>query len=172
MADLSRRSFLRGALTVAAVAAAAPVLAKLPEPAAVKAPPAELYPILHGDGIHNDAPALNALFNGKPFICEGETITIGPNDCAYLAHGVYLVGEPLIISHPLVKIRDVTFKTPAEFIDWPVLTFNKSVGFPSISGTYFDIAAHPKEALKAPSARYPFASNYISRPMPAVGGHW
>jgi len=62
MVDVSRRSFLRGVLAVSVVAATA------------KLAIAEHIPTLYGDGMHDDAPALNALFSGKPFRVDNETI--------------------------------------------------------------------------------------------------
>lgn len=55
MTDLSRRSFLRGALTLVAVATL---------PAAVLA---DDLPMLFGDGVADDTAALNAMVRGLPF---------------------------------------------------------------------------------------------------------
>lgn len=57
--DVSRRSFLGGALTIAA-ASLVPVVA-FTDP----------VPVLWGDGVHDDAPALQALIDGKPFEVAG-----------------------------------------------------------------------------------------------------
>lgn len=59
--NTDRRSFLKGLLTVAAVAV-------LPKPALAG------YPILHGDGIHDDTAALQAMIDGKKVIIDGQVL--------------------------------------------------------------------------------------------------
>lgn len=59
--ELTRRSFLRGVLTVAAVTA-------------LPAIPLADVPVIYGDGIRDDAPGLQAMFNGEPFRIDGEAI--------------------------------------------------------------------------------------------------
>lgn len=57
----SRRTFLKGLLTVAAAAV-------------IPAKALDLYPILHGDGVHDDTAALQALFNGEKIIVDGHVV--------------------------------------------------------------------------------------------------
>lgn len=59
MMDVTRRSFLRGALALTAVtiAPALPVEASVPR--------------IVGDGVHDDWAGLQAAIDGRPFECEG-----------------------------------------------------------------------------------------------------
>lgn len=57
--DVTRRFFLGGALAVAAASV-------LPTTALAFSP----VPVIVGDGIHDDADGLQAMFDGKPFRCE------------------------------------------------------------------------------------------------------
>lgn len=59
MTELSRRSFLRGLLTVASVSIVPIVVGGASIPRIV------------GDGIHDDAPGFQASLDGRPFECEG-----------------------------------------------------------------------------------------------------
>jgi hypothetical protein len=59
MLDVSRRSFLGGALALTVVAA-------LP----VKA--FATVPTIYGDGVHDDWAGLQAMFDGEPFLVDGE----------------------------------------------------------------------------------------------------
>lgn len=82
--DVSRRSFLGGALTVAA--------ASLVPVAAFTDP----VPVLWGDGEHDDAPALQALIDGKPFEVAGSGfIARGFGDSYELKGGKFLLGQGL-----------------------------------------------------------------------------
>lgn len=58
--DLSRRSFLRGALAAPAVVAAASLMP-------VRAIERLLIPRLWGDGVHDDTAALQAVLDGRPY---------------------------------------------------------------------------------------------------------
>jgi len=88
--NLSRRSFLGGALTVAAVAVVNPGVAGLLKPASE-------YPTLYGDGVHDDTLALNDLLAGKPVWCDGELIK-DTGDTIRLVGGVYRITSPVVIS--------------------------------------------------------------------------
>lgn len=82
--DVSRRSFLGGALMIAA--------ASLVPVAAFTNP----VPILWGDGEHDDAPALQALIDGKPFEVAGSGfIARGFGDNYELMGGKFLLGQGL-----------------------------------------------------------------------------
>ena len=76
MTELSRRSFLRGALTVTAIAVA-PKILTIPA-----------VPILYGDGVHDDTNALQTLFNGETVSIEGEFFKV--------SSGVFKGGKFLI----------------------------------------------------------------------------
>lgn len=62
MTDISRRSFLRGTLSVVGATAVSQFVGPS-------------LPVLYGDGVRDDAAALNALFSGKPILVEGSGIT-------------------------------------------------------------------------------------------------
>lgn len=75
MTDLSRRSFLRGMLTVAALSVA-PALAIHAD-----------LPRIVGDGIHDDTVGLQAALDGRPFVCEGNVVCDA--DHVYISGGNY-----------------------------------------------------------------------------------
>lgn len=81
---MNRRTFLKMSGGVAVVVAAPSWLKRL----------AESVPILYGDGVHDDQPALQALLDGKVIEDRtGSTRRIG--DVVYLASGSYRVGAPI-----------------------------------------------------------------------------
>lgn len=59
--ELSRRNFLKGVLSLTAVAATG-------------LPAAPAVPRIYGDGVHCDVDGLQALIEGRPFIVESESI--------------------------------------------------------------------------------------------------
>lgn len=77
--DISRRSFLRGALVVSA-ASVLPVLPAF----------AEDIPTLYGDGVHDDTLALNALLNREKVRVDGEIVQVTDN-FVQLRGGTYAV---------------------------------------------------------------------------------
>lgn len=92
----SRRSFLLGAAAVTAVMAS---------PAILKALDAAALPILHGDGIHDDAPALQSLMNGGWAQSPAGEIFKKPR----LRGGTYLIKTTLKVSgRDQVFIEDAT----------------------------------------------------------------
>lgn len=102
--SLTRRFFLGGALALTAAAA----LPKLPALAG--------YPVIHGDGIHDDAEALNALFRGDPVIIEGEAVQIGPDDTASLKGSKHLISDTLHVGFRRdVDMRGCTIVTTDDF---------------------------------------------------------
>lgn len=112
--DMSRRSFLRGALVVSASAV-------LPLPA-LSAP----YPILYGDGIHDDTDALNALFRGDTVICENEAITIKKGDAIHLNGGTYRTTATIDVrSMGGVDVGMTNLTILAESVDGPALIVSR-----------------------------------------------
>lgn len=106
--DVSRRSFLGGALTVAAVAVA---------PKSLSAILPEAYPVLHGDAQHDDTAALNALFSGKPVLCEGEVLQ-QQGGTIRLHEGSFKVSDTVTIWAPegtLVSVYGCYFEAAPEF---------------------------------------------------------
>ncbi len=80
--DLSRRSFLRGTLALAAVAATARYTFALP--------------VIKGDGRHDDTDGLTALFNGEPFVTENEAIVDMVEDGSYIINrGTFYISRTL-----------------------------------------------------------------------------
>jgi hypothetical protein len=83
--DISRRFFLRGALAVSAVSV-------LPSFDVLSAQ----IPTIVGDGIHDDADGLNALFAGKPFRCDLSGIKV-QDGFAQLNNGVFFISKTVEI---------------------------------------------------------------------------
>ena len=81
--ELSRRSFLRGALAVigATVAPALPSMADIPR--------------IVGDGIHDDTAGLQAALDGKPFIADDMVIRTA--DQLKITKGIFKITEMLTI---------------------------------------------------------------------------
>ena len=84
MTDLTRRSFLRGLLTVAAVSIAPATILHADIPRIV------------GDGIHDDTLGLQAALDGKPFVCEG--CVVSNTHSVYIGPGIYRISGTLNIT--------------------------------------------------------------------------
>lgn len=98
MADLSRRLFLRGALSVAATTA-------LIRPSALLA----AAPKIVADGLHNDGPGLNALFGGRPVDIVNDAVRILRGKQIEISGGVYKVGERLRVTQDYTYIHGGSF---------------------------------------------------------------
>lgn len=96
MTDQSRRSFLKGLLTVAAVSVAAPAALLNND-----------IPRIVGDGLHDDTLGLQAALDGKPFICEGQMVFGG--DRVEITGGRFRISKTLTIARPHTIIRDSHF---------------------------------------------------------------
>lgn len=109
MAELSRRLFLSGALSVAAAAVTnAPVLAGEPKAAPL--------PILYGDGVHDDADALNALLSGRPFFCDNQYILASNGEgWVHLANGLFRIGKTIKVTRDYTTIVNTMFITTPDF---------------------------------------------------------
>ena len=88
MADLSRRNFFK----LVAGAMAVPVAAKL----ALALPN---IPVIWGDGIHNDAPGLNALIRGE--VVEFQNAKLAAHvgwhgDSLVFGSGTFKINEPIV----------------------------------------------------------------------------
>lgn len=94
MVDLTRRSFLGGLLAVTAVAIINP-------------PKLHSYPVLYADGKRDDAPALQAMLDGKPYIVEGELIKSTKQ--FKISGGDYRVNKSLHIYNDLSVIENANF---------------------------------------------------------------
>ena len=78
--NLNRRFFLAGALSLVT----APALSQVP-----------FIPTLDGDGIHDDADALNALFAGRNIRCENELFFAMSENEIRLIGGIYRISRPV-----------------------------------------------------------------------------
>lgn len=83
MTDLSRRSFLRGAMTVAAATIVSVALADAGIPRIV------------GDGIHDDTLGLQAALDGKPFIADD--FVFSSADGVVIENGHFAISDTLHI---------------------------------------------------------------------------
>ena len=101
MKTVDRRTFLRGVLTVVG--------------AQVIPANAITLPILYGDGIHDDAPALTALLNDRPYHCENAKIIHQQDTSTQLANGVFLVKTPIKITGNFKTISDCRFIASDDF---------------------------------------------------------
>jgi hypothetical protein len=88
--QLSRRSFLGGVL---ALSAATLVVPRLPLPRIV------------GDGIHDDAPGLNALLCGDPVSIEASGITLSSEGNCLIRNGCFRMSGPLHIPKRIGKVE-------------------------------------------------------------------
>lgn len=126
MKNLSRRSFLRGALTVAAVS----VLPALPKALAG-------IPTLYGDGVHDDTDALNALFSGERVLCEGNIIRHGENGEIVMKGGSYLISQTVFVSVSNISVTEAAFTAAPGFkMDYMMKVSDEVTG--EISNCYFD----------------------------------
>ena len=116
MTDLSRRSFLRGVLTVTAGA----VLPAMPAFAAI--------PVLHGDGFTDDTEALQALFDGRPFrtldsLREGFMAMVDEG-VLYLRGGSFAVSKTINVhcgKDQHLMITDCSFMAHQPLDDAPII---------------------------------------------------
>lgn len=82
--EVSRRSFLGGALTLTAAA-----VLPFKTFAAV--------PVIHGDGYRDDSAGLQAAIDGKPFRCVGEQAVVRNQGQIFIGAGVYRLSRTLHI---------------------------------------------------------------------------
>lgn len=80
--DVSRRSFLQSIIAASAVMA-------MPSIAMPK------LPLLHGDGVSDDTPAIQAFINGEPFIFGGEVRQRKTDEAVYFPRGIFRVSAPI-----------------------------------------------------------------------------
>ena len=90
--ELSRRSFLRGTLSLTVLAATG-----LPVGAGI--------PTIHGNGVDDDTDGLQALFDGKPVHVEGETVVATDG---YLSGGSFVVSRTLTLAGKRFQFGDIS----------------------------------------------------------------
>jgi hypothetical protein len=93
----SRRSFLKGALTLVAASVVAKPIAVLAQ-----------YPRIVGDGVHDDTDGLQAAFDGEPFECDGMVVSIC--DHVYVNNGCFRVTKPLLVRRGNITILSSFFE--------------------------------------------------------------
>ncbi len=127
--SIDRRSFLRGILTVSALSVlpAVPVLA---------------IPTIKADGVHDDAPGLNAFLNGRPFLVERSGILVAEDHIGYasVTGGDFAIGSPVIVPRR-VFIANSTFTIlPSLGSGGPVFHLKSGSEYSHISNIRFDAA--------------------------------
>jgi hypothetical protein len=85
--NISRRSFLGGAM-VATALAALPALAKAN------------VPTIYADGVQDDFPGLQAMIDGKPFRIAGEGVFENHAGDVVISDARLALSEPLDLSRP------------------------------------------------------------------------
>lgn len=88
--DISRRTFLGGAIAVAG-ALALPKIAGMPT--------------IYGDDIHDDWEGIDALFNGRPVKMLTEAIRVGPDGLVEMVGGSFRLSKTLDLSGSSTNIR-------------------------------------------------------------------
>lgn len=100
--EMNRRWFLGGSLGIAG-AVALPAL-KLVDPD---------IPVLWGDGIHDDADALNALAGGEPFVVDNTGLF--EYGSGYLKGGEFLISRPVIFGKIPFHVEGACFQAASDF---------------------------------------------------------
>lgn len=129
--DVSRRSFLRGAMALTAVTIAQPsmVLASVPT--------------IYGDGIHDDHAGLQALIDGKPFRVQNEASAFQASS-GIIRGGTFAIGDTLVIRGNGILIDFNRIQSLPGFRgQYMVFVEKDAVG--AITNCYFD-ARHVKGA--------------------------
>lgn len=85
----------RGFLGLLLAAAASPAIVRAESLMKLAVPPRL---VLWGDGIHDDAAALQALIDGKDVVRrDGSTFIRSEHGGIFLAHGCYALGSPIVL---------------------------------------------------------------------------
>lgn len=123
--EMKRRSFLKGFITVSAAAVMAPTaFAASPTALAVE----HNYPILHGDGITDDAPALNALLNRMPVMCEGSLIH-AKRGAIIVPKGEFAIRSTIkIVGQKGILIKYIKLNVLPDFSGTSVFNLRETVG--------------------------------------------
>lgn len=130
MTDLTRRTFLRGALSLAALSAA---------PVAVMARLA--VPTIYGDLIHDDTDGLQAALDGRPFIVEGTLVEGGA--APHLQRGAFLISRTLRVTRPRTFINQCHFRAVDGVDTFLSCESDRTI----ISECYFDTGLAPMAAV-------------------------
>ncbi|WP_404927159.1 hypothetical protein [Mesorhizobium sp. ORM16] len=120
--DVSRRSFLRGALAIAAVAIAQPTLALAS------------LPTIYGDGVRDDSDGLQALFDGRPFRVDGVVVKA---ESGAIEGGLFAIRKAVVVRADNISIKDCTFLAMRGFTD-PYLMLFEGASSCCIYRSHFD----------------------------------
>lgn len=102
--NLSRRSFLRGVLSVAAVSSV-PLIRAMP-----------VMPIIYGDGIGDDTAGLQALFDGLPVDIRSDVIRLLAGEHPIISGGIFRLTDGLVVSRGRsVTMSDCNLLLPHSF---------------------------------------------------------
>jgi hypothetical protein len=115
--ELNRRGFLAGMLA----AAAAPAIVRAESMMRLYVPPQSIVPVLWGDGIHDDAPGLEALLNRREVRMNplGRWADAQPG---LICGGVFWVGRTIVLDQdPTVIIKNCHFKSMGLQANAPLL---------------------------------------------------
>jgi hypothetical protein len=107
MTQLSRRTFLGGALTLVGVAA-------LPGPLLAKEP----LPVIWGDAFHDDSAGFAAALAGKPFICAQKGLAMARDGQLCLNGGTFRLTETLDLQKS--TISSTIIGSYLDFRDMPI----------------------------------------------------
>lgn len=80
-------------------------------------------PILWGDGIHDDADALNAIGAGNPFIVEKTGIV--EHECGFLQDASFLISRPITFRPKAIHVKNCVFQSTDDFEGDAMLRFIK-----------------------------------------------
>lgn len=108
---VSRRAFLRG--TIALAASTTLSFPRL----------AHAIPAIYGDGVHDDAPGLQALLDGEPFRVKGTGFVA---QSGRLYGGSFKLGSTLHVRNPHSVVRRATFSAGETLGDAPLLFIHET----------------------------------------------
>lgn len=130
MTDLSRRAFLGGALALTA-AVAVPIPAFARETLAL--------PVVYGDGVHDDTAGLQALFDGKPVIMQGERVQIDRAIGRVEFNGTFRTSATIHIGPQSVEVDAGRLRLVAlSKGDYPAIHLHKGAPRLSCEGLYIE----------------------------------
>lgn len=131
MIDISRRSFLRGIIAVSATAVITPKLQSLKL--------LDTCPILYSDGIHDDAPALNALLRREEVRIENDLVKVANGEWCSISGGNFLINDTITIANKFFHIKNSSFKTGPLFArEKPMIYVTESGAFGNLNNLYLE----------------------------------
>ncbi len=107
MIDMSRRFFLKGAISLVAASTFVPNVSSMGN-----------YPKIYGDGIKDDAEGLGALFRNDPVIFDKEKIGVDEHKLITFHRGKYLISNTVHIPEEAefhIEMVEFISKLPDDF---------------------------------------------------------